>query len=55
MGETIGSMSPKELRNLEGRLDRSINRIRSKKVILFSKYSPKSNCFLQNYLYIHVC
>ncbi|KAL0716885.1 hypothetical protein Bca4012_066207 [Brassica carinata] len=31
MGETIGSMSPKELRNLEGRLDRSINRIRSKK------------------------
>ena len=38
MGETIGSMSPKELRNLEGRLDRSVNRIRSKKVIVYDKY-----------------
>ncbi|KAJ0263623.1 Floral homeotic protein AGAMOUS [Hirschfeldia incana] len=35
MGETIGSMSPKELRNLEGRFDRSIIRIRSKKNELF--------------------
>ncbi|CAA7059831.1 unnamed protein product [Microthlaspi erraticum] len=51
MGETIGSMSPKELRNLEGRLDRSINRIRSKKnELLFSEidYMQKREVDLHN-------
>ncbi|CAN8325213.1 unnamed protein product [Cochlearia groenlandica] len=51
MGETIGSMSPKELRNLEGRLDRSVNRIRSKKSeLLFSEidYMQKREVDLHN-------
>uniref|UniRef100_UPI0030846F21 Floral homeotic protein AGAMOUS n=1 Tax=Arabidopsis thaliana TaxID=3702 RepID=UPI0030846F21 len=51
MGETIGSMSPKELRNLEGRLERSITRIRSKKnELLFSEidYMQKREVDLHN-------
>nr|VDC74543.1 unnamed protein product [Brassica rapa] len=51
MGETIGSMSPKELRNLEGRLDRSVNRIRSKKnELLFAEidYMQKREVDLHN-------
>ncbi|XP_010445284.1 PREDICTED: floral homeotic protein AGAMOUS [Camelina sativa] len=51
MGETIGSMSPKELRNLEGRLERSITRIRSKKnELLFSEidYMQKRESDLHN-------
>ncbi|KAJ4899910.1 K-box region and MADS-box transcription factor family protein [Raphanus sativus] len=51
MGETIGSMSPKELRNLEGRLDRSINRIRSKKnELLFAEidYTQKREADLHS-------
>ncbi|KAF8115101.1 hypothetical protein N665_0030s0138 [Sinapis alba] len=48
MGETIGSMSPKELRNLEGRLDRSINRIRSKKnELLFAEIDYMQKRFEQ--------
>lgn len=32
MGEAIGSLSFKELKNLEGRLEKAIGRVRSKKV-----------------------
>jgi MADS-box transcription factor, plant len=32
MGESIGNMTAKELKNLESRLEKGIGRIRSKKV-----------------------
>ncbi|XP_018450194.1 floral homeotic protein AGAMOUS isoform X2 [Raphanus sativus] len=48
MGETIGSMSPKELKNLEGRLDKSVNRIRSKKnELLFAEIDYMQKKFEQ--------
>lgn len=34
MGESLGSMNAKELKNLESKLEKGISRIRSKKVII---------------------
>lgn len=36
MGDSLGSLSVKELKQLENRLDRGITRIRSKKVKIYS-------------------
>jgi len=35
MGESLGSMNAKELKNLESKLEKGISRIRSKKVYIF--------------------
>ncbi|GJM92253.1 hypothetical protein PR202_ga08700 [Eleusine coracana subsp. coracana] len=57
MGESIGNMTAKELKNLESRLERGIGRIRSKKVnhdqqheLLFAEieYMQKREADLQN-------
>lgn len=36
MGESLGSLSVKELKNLESRLEKGISRIRSKKVYIIT-------------------
>lgn len=51
MGESIGNMTAKELKNLESRLERGIGRIRSKKhELLFAEieYMQKREADLQN-------
>ncbi|KAL6840307.1 hypothetical protein ACP4OV_030117 [Aristida adscensionis] len=51
MGESIGNMTPKELKNLESRLEKGISRIRSKKhELLFAEieYMQKREADLQN-------
>lgn len=47
MGESLGSMNAKELKNLESKLEKGISRIRSKKVYIFLMLStsPFYNLF----------
>nr|BAG74745.1 HmAGAMOUS protein [Hydrangea macrophylla] len=51
LGESLGSLSPRDLKNLEGRLERGISRIRSKKnELLFAEieYMQKREVDLHN-------
>ncbi|XP_010915443.1 agamous-like MADS-box protein MADS1 isoform X1 [Elaeis guineensis] len=51
MGESLGSMSPRDLKQLEGRLEKGINKIRTKKnELLFAEieYMQKREVELQN-------
>lgn len=55
MGESLGSMNAKELKNLESKLEKGISRIRSKKVyiLLMLSASPFYNLFYKIHDFIY--
>lgn len=50
LGEAIGSMTFKELKNMEGRLEKAISRIRSKKVTSLDALNIKVDNDVENTL-----